>query len=179
MKKIILLFILLTTFCLNAMAFSLTYDAKFSDTFIQSQVEKAFPIEKNKFFLTWVLKNPKISLREGEEFIYIDANVDIKRKDKIVTTTFVKLKSKVDFREKSKDIFLKDLTVIKIDNQHLSPKIEGIAKKSVQWVANKTLTDKPVFNLHKIKHEKLKKGTIKFVKKVYVKDQKLVLKVGI
>jgi len=177
MKKLLFIFISLALSIQSLMAFGFSYDVKFSEEFIQKELTKKFPMEKKKFFMNFVFTDPVITLKDNSEFVYLKLNVNMNNGKKINTNTSVEFKSKISYENKSKNLTLVDFEVINIDNQHLSPKLNGLLKVVTQWVANKKLSGTPIYSLNDIKNTKIKKGTA-LVKNIFVKNKKMNVTVG-
>lgn len=161
----------------NLFGFSLDYDLEISKEQLQIQIEKKFPFSKKKMLTETILTNPKIDLKENDEFIYVNVDVEILTMNKSILKANVLAKSKIKFDYETKDIFLDEPIVLNVDNKFLGEKSEAKISELLTSAINEKFGKMPIYNLDNLKDFKAKQGA-KLLKDVKIKNQNLVLTLG-
>ena len=144
---------------------------------VREKLEKKFPYEKRILKVVPVeFRNPKVDILSGKERLRVSV-------DAVVTVPFVDeyqagvtFSGKIRYESESKEFFLDDVRVEKVESELLPKKYaEGVGMVA-SLVADQWLQRQAVYEL---KDEKAKEKAARYLlKKVEAKDEKLVIWLG-
>jgi hypothetical protein len=145
---------------------------------LQQKIAKQFPIERKDQFAKLQLANPQVLLQQGDERIGM-------RMDLVIEPPFIKKQcagevefdAEVEYKPARGEFFLVDARVRHFNLIDVPKKYQTLAQGLVNQVLKRYLDELPVYTLD---GDNFKESLAKLVlKKVQVKDGKLVLEVGL
>ncbi len=160
----------------SSLSFAFSYTLELTEDELQEKIEALMPMTKKKFFVTVMISDPNISLRENSQEIGIQSRIEVIAPGNIKGTGRGEIRGTLVYNAMEGTFYFSQPTVVNlvVDKvpEKLTPKIQSIA----QLAAANVLSNRPVYTL---KDENLKHTLAKSVlKSVEVKNGKLIVTLG-
>jgi hypothetical protein len=166
------IYILLLSSYLHAFSYTL----EIPQNELQVKIDKKFPLTKRKFLITTIINNPIVKLKNKENNLLISFDIKIMVSKEIGFNANAIIKGKLNYKQKEKSLYFKELEVVKLDFQNIPKKLHKGLKKSIVFLATKYLKKFPVY---KIKNKDLKLKLVgALLKDIKIKNNILYVKLG-
>lgn len=174
MKKLIITIGLLL---LSTTAFSLSYTKEVSEKELQKTVQAFMPISQKNNFVSVTLNKPVIDLAKVSNKIALSSAIDATAIGGIKGSGVIDVAGNIVYNKDEGSFYLQNIEVLDFKSDKIGDAYKDVVKMLAKEVLNTTLKTHPIYKLDESKtQDKIAKATIKSVK---IKDEKLLLKMGL
>lgn len=161
----------------SASTLALSYTKEVSEKQLQKTVQAMMPITQKNTLVSVTVKNPVIDLPKETNKVVLKSDFDASAIGGIKGNGTMNVAGNVVYDKERGAFFLQNIEVLDFKSDKIGDSYKDIVKTLAQQVLNTTLKNNPIYTLDTNSTEgKLAKATLKSVK---VKDEKLLLKMGL
>ena len=135
------------------------------------------PLTQKNNFVSVTVKEPVIDLRKGSDKIALSSAIDATVMGGKTASGTIDVAGNIEYNKDDGAFYLQNIEVLNFKSDKISDAYKDIVKVLAQQVLNTALKTHPIYKLDTSKtQDKLVKATLKSVK---IKDEKLLLKMGL